>query len=393
MNRAFDKSAVNALLLDGFFQSFLLGTIFSQGTKYWNDYRDDSRLKRIFVAISIFLIPCIVMPRRVQTVLEDYKSLKRCPSPSVYPSHPMGGFTFEWLHLLHVPIFLCSKMLEDGWRKALGAVPACFSTPSYRSDKHLSGIAFNGSNPSNDILNVSRNLLPSTITVFTIWMFGTLTLDVLVTAIRKEFLYFDIQAVNQSLTVVVLLWRSKTGLLQSDKIIKRIIVITWESAALPSTCTILAAALYHVELYTYDHLVILFVLQTGKLYALGMLWSLNMRTKLRHKLRSQDLGGRRSLHDWQWDGSYTVCTSTVRNSEPYVLEPPKHCEPPTQVNIELFHVGSDHPLNSGTVDTQWGPENLQESQAFSESHSDMYRAPRDEGMARHRFNSWRSLTV
>lgn len=134
--------------------------------------------------------------------------------------------------------------------------------------------------------------------------------------------------------MVVVLWRCKTGSLQSDKIVHRVIIITWESAALPAICTIVAAALYHALLvsdmystitalnfqivfmeYTYDHVVILLVLQTGKLYTLGMLRSLNMRVKLRQKFRSVDLGGRISLQSVNCD-MYSAITSTANNSDP-----------------------------------------------------------------------------
>ena len=134
--------------------------------------------------------------------------------------------------------------------------------------------------------------------------------------------------------MVVVLWRCKTGSLQSDKIVHRVIIIAWESAALPAICTIVATALYHALLvssihssitvlncqivfiqYTYDHVVILLVLQTGKLYTLGMLRSLNMRAKLRQKFRSVDLGGRISLQSVNCD-TYSAITSTANNSDP-----------------------------------------------------------------------------
>ncbi|KAF8730310.1 hypothetical protein AX14_005654 [Amanita brunnescens Koide BX004] len=160
------------------------------------------------------------------------------------------------------------------------------------------GIAFDGQHSStNDILNVSRNLLPTTMKTFTVWMIGTLVLDICMTV-----------------TLVFVLWRCKTGSLQSDKIVHRIIIIAWESAVLPSTCTIVATALYHAILYTYDHVVILLVLQTGKLYTLGMLRSLNMRANLRQKFRSVDLGGRISLPSVNCD-TYSAHTSTANNSD------------------------------------------------------------------------------
>lgn len=75
-----------AILLGGFLQSFLLGVIITQAIKYWADYRDDSRWKRVFVATVVFvamyvlqvytlrLIANLNIHYSLQTVLEDYKS-------------------------------------------------------------------------------------------------------------------------------------------------------------------------------------------------------------------------------------------------------------------------------------------------------------------------------
>jgi len=44
-----------ATLLDGFLQSFFLGLVLAQATKYWADFRDDSWRKRVFVAVVVVL--------------------------------------------------------------------------------------------------------------------------------------------------------------------------------------------------------------------------------------------------------------------------------------------------------------------------------------------------
>jgi hypothetical protein len=56
-----------------------------------------------------------------------------------------------------------------------------------------------------------------------------------------------------------------------------------------------------------DHLVLFFVLLTGKLYVIGMLRTLNSRVKLRERMKSHDLG-RTSLGDFQWDQARTSDT-------------------------------------------------------------------------------------
>lgn len=52
----------------------------------------------------------------------------------------------------------------------------------------------------------------------------------------------------------------------------------------------------------HDHLVLFFVLLTGKLYVFGMLRTLNSRVKLRERMKSHDLG-RTSLENWSWEQS------------------------------------------------------------------------------------------
>jgi hypothetical protein len=48
------------------------------------------------------------------------------------------------------------------------------------------------------------------------------------------------------------------------------------------------------------HLVLLFLLMTGKFYTLGIMRSLNSRPGLRGRMTSDDIG-RTSISDWQWD--------------------------------------------------------------------------------------------
>lgn len=55
MSPAPDPGFIRPLLLDGFFQSFLLGTVVTQAFTYWGNYSDDSRPKRVFVATVVLL--------------------------------------------------------------------------------------------------------------------------------------------------------------------------------------------------------------------------------------------------------------------------------------------------------------------------------------------------
>src|SRR5579863_8830357 len=51
------------------------------------------------------------------------------------------------------------------------------------------------------------------------------------------------------------------------------------------------------------HLVLFFLLMTGKFYTLGIMRSLNSRPELRGRMTSDDVG-RTSLSDWQWDDEH-----------------------------------------------------------------------------------------
>lgn len=53
MSQLFSQAFINALLLDGFFQSFLLGTVVVQACQYWSDCKGDTWRKRMFVATVV----------------------------------------------------------------------------------------------------------------------------------------------------------------------------------------------------------------------------------------------------------------------------------------------------------------------------------------------------
>ncbi|KAI0254854.1 hypothetical protein BJV78DRAFT_1120509 [Lactifluus subvellereus] len=101
--------------------------------------------------------------------------------------------------------------------------------------------------------------------------------------------------------LMVYLWRSRTGVDNLDKALHHIITVTWGSAALPSALQIIAVSLYNSKSSESRHLVLFFLLLTGKFYTLGILRSLNSRPDLRGRMTSDDIG-RRSLSEWQWDG-------------------------------------------------------------------------------------------
>lgn len=111
--------------------------------------------------------------------------------------------------------------------------------------------------------------------------------------------------------------------MELDHIVKEIVIITLKSAALPSICMLVAAAVTHVSSVSYfclfslrstfsirvlkhlkNHPVLFFVLLTGKFYAIGMLMALNSRVKLRERMKARDIihdVGRMSSSQLRWD--------------------------------------------------------------------------------------------
>ena len=103
------------------------------------------------------------------------------------------------------------------------------------------------------------------------------------------------------------LWQTKTGLPYLDRTVSQILFVTWETASLPSICMIISGTMFSVRdanetessVIARSRLDLFFAILAGKLYALGLLRTLNSRTKFRERLNSTSLG-RRSLSGWQW---------------------------------------------------------------------------------------------
>jgi len=124
--------------------------------------------------------------------------------------------------------------------------------------------------------------------------------------------------------LMIYLWRSKTGLRSSDRIIWQIIAISLESALPPAISMLAAISLYCPGEPIEEHqLVRFFFILIGKLYTLGIMRTLNTRVKLREKMKTQGLG-RSSLEDWQCDQGTDV--DTRRDS----LAPSTFCKAETR---------------------------------------------------------------
>ncbi|CCM00671.1 uncharacterized protein FIBRA_02710 [Fibroporia radiculosa] len=127
-----------------------------------------------------------------------------------------------------------------------------------------------------------RDPLTASIWAFPLWVFGSLVLALSLTTLLSVFL-----------------WNARTGLDYLDKTLKGLMALTWETAALPTICMILASCLYRREFSGARHLDLFFILLTGKLYTLGILRTLNSRTRFRERLVSTDQG-RTTLSKFEW---------------------------------------------------------------------------------------------
>jgi len=80
---------------------------------------------------------------------------------------------------------------------------------------------------------------------------------------------------------------------------------------------IIAVSMYNSGSGESRHLVLLFLLMTGKFYTLGILRSLNSRPALRGRMTS-DAMGRTSLSGWQWGDEHESSVSRRMSETPFL---------------------------------------------------------------------------
>jgi hypothetical protein len=95
-----------------------------------------------------------------------------------------------------------------------------------------------------------------------------------------------------------------------------------------------------------DHLILFFVLLTGKLYAIGMLYTLNSRVMLRERMRSTDLGRTSLAGTWQWDQA----DETARIFGP-LSEPPQALDAPASMHSSGPAAAWHNSCGSPRIDT------------------------------------------
>ncbi|KAI0303939.1 hypothetical protein BC826DRAFT_201493 [Russula brevipes] len=283
-----DVATGGPVLIECILQSVCQGVIFAQAARYWEYPLNDTLRMKSYVMTLVGL-------SLLQTMLTAYKLwyifvyLKYwSTSPIVWADLFLNGLicTVCEVSLLR----RCWKVTE---KRIWVTVPLAFLLATlFIANVYLTVALAVGH--KHGIVNDSP--LRAQMAKFSInyWIFGSLALDVTITTI-----------------LMVYLWHSKTGLDNLDKALKHIIAITWESALVPSTFQIIAVSLYNSKSRESRHLVLCFLLMTGKLYTLGIMRSLNSRPDLRCRMTSDDIG-RTSLGDWQWGDEQT--SSVARRS-------------------------------------------------------------------------------
>ncbi|KAJ6538561.1 hypothetical protein DFH09DRAFT_79036 [Mycena vulgaris] len=276
-----------AILMDGLFHSFCLGFVLALGLKYWEEYAEDSFRKRAFVMT-------IVLLSTLQTILEDYKvwtlAVLRRPwagSPFLWVEFFLTGAICSMCEAFYIR--RCWKMTDKNPWALYPMVLLWISIVAAQFYITITlGLEFQYLRVSS-VSHVQDErlglLLRETLIVFSYWVAGCSILDMTVAAI-----------------LITCLLKSKTGLGTSNSVVHRIVFLTLETALFPSISMVVASIILHgaPNPGQNDDVVLFFVYLTAKLYAIGLLRTLNARARLRQRIDSTDLG-RTSLAKWSWD--------------------------------------------------------------------------------------------
>ncbi|PIL37324.1 hypothetical protein GSI_01017 [Ganoderma sinense ZZ0214-1] len=249
-----DPAIAGPVLIQAFMQYLFQGVIITQTVKFYERCRDDPMTLRLYVFLLLLL-------SILQTMIMSYKAW-------VATIEVMQWATSENIWILFSLAILCLVSL----------VAAIILTVKIGTT-----IVPNLQESHPDPLHASAFAYP-------LWVYSSLCTAIALTIILSHSL-----------------WKTKTGLTHLDHTVETIIFLTWETALLPSICMLTSAIIFSIRdaqgsgtsVAARSHLDLFFALLTGKLYALGILRTLNSRTLLRERLQSIPLG-RQSLSRWEW---------------------------------------------------------------------------------------------
>ncbi|KAG2152471.1 hypothetical protein BD769DRAFT_1405364 [Suillus cothurnatus] len=238
-----------AILVGVFIQFFFQGIIVIEAGQYYEVCYEDSWGRNLFVAFVTLL-------SLAQTAFEGYIAWKANVENRILLMIPRAWFAL----FLNGFISGINKLflLRRCWRVTKGSwwILVLFALT---------------------ITTYVANILMLSVISFSYWTTAVLVLDVILSVILAFFL-----------------WKNKTGVHHLDRALLRFCAVATESAVWPSLCVAVSAGLA-----TANRLVFVFLLQTGKLYTLSILRTLNAKVRLRERMKSDDLA-RGSLGNWSW---------------------------------------------------------------------------------------------
>ncbi|KZP04139.1 hypothetical protein FIBSPDRAFT_844333 [Athelia psychrophila] len=299
------------VLATGILQSFLQGVICMQTARYWDTgYDGDSLLLRCFVGVVVLLSV-------LQTVLEDYKMWVVLIHGQIWVKQ---GIFWTEPFLNGLIVSLCSGFLiRRCWKVLASHLLASMGLKSrYMAKLNKVGrvcFVLCVVEIADQRASAQEQLRPLVIS-WSIWSYGSFG-----------------ASTNSSYAVTVYFWRSRTGLTSSNTVLFKLTAIAWETALLPAISMLTAISLFcsnrnedvHYKLQgAINQIPYFFFVMTGKLYTVGFLRTLNVRTKLRERLQSQDLG-RVSLGNWTWDQAAKDLDNSTRASIGSTVRSPKLC--------------------------------------------------------------------
>ncbi|KAI0068586.1 hypothetical protein BV25DRAFT_1817458 [Artomyces pyxidatus] len=308
-----DAITTGPILVEGLLQALCQGVICAQAVRYSENTLDDTRRMMAFVGtlVTLSCLQTFVTVYKLWLVLVYHKHWST--SPLSWSDLFLNGLICTVCETFLVR--RCWKVTEKNKWVLLGL--GFIAGTTFIANVYLAiaiGLGAKHTVENNDPLKTNHYF--NTVFSFNYWIVGSLVLDLTVTSI-----------------LMVWLWKSKTGLGYLDKALKHIIGITWESAAIPFVSMVIAVSLYHTKPARDRHLVMFFILMTGKFYILGLFRTINSRGKLRERMKSNFDPARRSLSEWQWDQEpISVTVDSIPNSDDTAVS---SAIPPTMAQYAL----------------------------------------------------------
>ncbi|KAG2155013.1 uncharacterized protein EDB93DRAFT_1247967 [Suillus bovinus] len=266
------EESPGAILVGVFMQFFFQGIIVIEAGQYYEVCYEDSWGRNLFVAFVTLL-------SLAQTAFEGYIAWKANVDRRTLSMIPRAWFAL----FLNGFISGMNKLflLRRCWRITKGswwiAVLTVCTITTYGANI-LIAVAFSRLS----VVNLKPSDVVLSVIAFSYWTTAVLVLDVILSVILAFFL-----------------WKSKTGVHHLDRALLRFCAVATESAVWPSLCVAVSSGLFFSHNANANRLVLVFLLQTGKLYTLSILRTLNAKVKLRERMKSDDFA-RGSLGNWSW---------------------------------------------------------------------------------------------